>query len=280
MKGINIHVSLIIILLILNFCSCNSKRVNCTDVKKYCVNFVKSNKDEIRDIILNQINRDPKDNKITLQRALEFYKEYKFTADLDKQQNYLKKYCPEEYENYCQEIVLLILGEIFKSSIFTNNDNFSIEDLVSNIRQQFNEVAILEKNNQYTYCHDGSSTINNYINEQKMTFTQKSKRCNYPGGYSIITSKFENWEYQATYKLYFRNDELFFVFNTESGVSYVSEFRTYYKNGNAIRILEKEIISETDNPKNVNIEITNSSRGIEVVNLNKDKLNESINMLR
>jgi hypothetical protein len=73
---------------------------------------------------------------------------------------------------------------------------------------------------------------------------------------------------------------LFFVFNTESGVSYVSEFRTYYKNGNAIRILEKEIISETNNPKNVNIEITNFSRGIELVNLNKDKLNESINMLR
>ena len=85
-------------------------------MKNWCINYVNSNKDEIREIILRQMKRDPNDDKITWQRISEYYKEYKFSKKLEENQNFLKEYCPQEYDQYSDEMLVIVMGEILKGS--------------------------------------------------------------------------------------------------------------------------------------------------------------------
>ena len=109
----------ICLLTLITWNSCNNndnRKPDCSDVKNWCINYVNSNKDEIREIILRQMKRDPNDDKITWQRISEYYKEYKFSKKLEENQNFLKEYCPQEYDQYSDEMVVIVRGEILKGS--------------------------------------------------------------------------------------------------------------------------------------------------------------------
>ena len=76
----------------------------------------------------------------------------------------------------------------------------STEDLVTNIRRQYNEVSSMESNRQSISCQRGNTRTSRVVMGKNMTYPQSTTKCTYPGGYTIITSKFEDWELDATVK--------------------------------------------------------------------------------
>jgi outer membrane lipoprotein-sorting protein len=158
----------------------------------------------------------------------------------------------------------------------------STEDLVTNIRRQYNEVSSMESNRQSISCQKGSKTITKIIGGSTMRYPQSTTKCTYPGGYTIITSKFEDWELDATVKYYIRNGQLLFVYSDYSNVVSRYEHRTYYSNNKVIRILEKDILDSRGNvtTRGESRDITYSSEGNWVKGFNTERLRQSSSMLK
>ena len=154
----------------------------------------------------------------------------------------------------------------------------STEDLVTKIRRQYNEVSSMENNRQSISCQNGSSFVYRNMGGQNMKFPQSAKKCTYPGGYTIITSKFEDWEFGASAKFYFLNGQLFFVFANVSNVASGYEYRTYYNNGSVIRVLQKGGVFGEESK--VNQDVTYNSDGSWVKKFNSERLRQSISMLK
>lgn len=156
--------------------------------------------------------------------------------------------------------------------VIGNVNSQSTEDLVTNIRRQYNEVTAMENNS--AACQKGSRTNL----ENNIKFPQSSKKCNYSSGYSIITSKFEGWEWGATAKYYFKNGSIFFAYVNYYNVCGQKDFRIYYNNGRVIRALEK-VDDCTDKPQNKNLTVTDRAELNWLIDWNKKRLNESYLML-
>ena len=171
-------------------------------------------------------------------------------------------------------VFLLILSVISVNQINAQ----STEDLVTIIRRQYNEVSNMENNRQSISCQNGSSFTYRNIGGQNMKFPQSAKKCSYPGGYTIITSKFEDWEFGASVKFYFLNGQLFFVYANVSNVASGYEYRTYYKNGSVIRVLQKGGVFGEESK--VNQDVTYNSDGSWVKKFNSERLRQSTSMLR
>lgn len=154
----------------------------------------------------------------------------------------------------------------------------STEDLVTKIRRQYNEVSSMENNRQSISCQNGSSFVYRNMGGQNMKFPQSAKKCTYPGGYTIITSKFEDWEFGASAKFYFLNGQLFFVFANVSNVASGYEYRTYYNNGSVIRVLQKGGVFGEESK--VNQDVTYNSDGSWVKKFNSERLRQSVSMLK
>ena len=164
------------------------------------------------------------------------------------------------------------------SLLITHTIAQSAEDIVKNIRKQYNEVTIMESAKKSNGCQSGSSKTSRVIMDRNMSFPQSSIKCSYPGGYTVITSKFEDWEFAATVKFYFKNGQLFFVFINSSDVASGYEHRTYYGNGKVIKILEKGGFDAEDST--VNRDITNTKDADFVINFIRDRLIQSNNMIK
>lgn len=174
-----------------------------------------------------------------------------------------------------KKTICLVCLSIFMVSVSMAQ---STEDLVKIIRRQYNEVTTMETNRQSISCQNGSSYTYRNMGGQRMKFPQTAKKCTYPGGYTIITSKFEDWEFGASAKFYFLNGQLFFVYANVSNEASGYEYRTYYKNGSVIRVLQKGGVYGEESK--VNQDITNSSDASYAKNFNLERLRQSNNMLR
>jgi outer membrane lipoprotein-sorting protein len=192
---------------------------------------------------------------------------------ISKQFNHFLKFCPMKKLVFFLMLSVLSINQLIAQST---------EDLVTNIRRQYNEVSSMESNRQSTGCQTGSKTINKVIGGTNMRYPQSTKKCNYPGGYTIITSKFEDWELDATVKFYIRNGQLLFVYTDYTNVVSRYEHRTYYSNNRVIRILEKDILDSRGNvtTRGESRDITYSNEGNWVKNFNSERLRQSSSMLK
>jgi len=117
-----LYLCLFIALIIFNSCNSdetytkyeNYEFVDCYEAGNECLSLVNENKDELKEIFIREMERDPNDNDITLQRTLDVFKEYKFSSKFDKYQNILKEKCPEQFKKVNEEIAIIIFGEIIE----------------------------------------------------------------------------------------------------------------------------------------------------------------------
>jgi hypothetical protein len=174
-------------------------------------------------------------------------------------------------------VLFLLISLISVCQLFAQ----STEDRVSIIRMNFNIVNSMEVENQSTGCKSAERrTISNDGFGENISYPQSSTQCKYPGGYKIITSKFEGWEWGATVKFYFKNDILFFVFSNYTNVMGLYELRTYYNNGRVIRFLSKDVYN-VEGYGTSNRDLTKNSEDYNWISeFNEEKLSQSYKILK
>jgi hypothetical protein len=115
-----IYLYLLIVLSALNSCNTNetnpkydyNESIDCDEAKFECLNLVRENKNEIKEILLREMERDPNDKEVTLQRISDLYQGYQFSSKFEKYQKILEQNCPEQYKQVNEEMAIIILGEI------------------------------------------------------------------------------------------------------------------------------------------------------------------------
>ncbi len=117
-----IYLYLLILLSALNSCNTNDtnaeyknyESIDCNEAKNECLNLVRENKDEIKEILLREMERDPNDKEVTLQRISDLYQGYQFSSKFEKYQKFLEQNCPEQFKQVNEEMAFIILGEIIE----------------------------------------------------------------------------------------------------------------------------------------------------------------------
>jgi hypothetical protein len=115
---------LFIALIIFNSCNTSDKYRNyettetfdCYEAETECLSLVKKNKDELKEILIREMERNPNDNEVTLQRTLDTFTGYQFASKFEKYQKILELNCPEESKRVNKQIALIIFGEIIEGS--------------------------------------------------------------------------------------------------------------------------------------------------------------------
>ena len=72
--------------------------------------------DELKEILIREMERNPNDNEVTLQRTLDTFTGYQFASKFEKYQKILELNCPEESKRVNKQIALIIFGEIIEGS--------------------------------------------------------------------------------------------------------------------------------------------------------------------
>jgi hypothetical protein len=118
----NLYLCLFSALIVFNSCNSNEtytkyenhEFVDCYEVGNECLSLVNENKDELKEIFIREMERNPNDNDVTLQRTLDAFNGYQFSSKFDKYQNILKENCPEQFKKVNEEIAMIIVGEIIE----------------------------------------------------------------------------------------------------------------------------------------------------------------------
>ena len=120
-----IYLYLLIVLSALNSCRNpndtkgeyeNYETIDCNEAKDECINLVRENKDQMKEILLREMERDPNDNEVTLQRISDLYQGYKFSSKFEKYQKILEQNCPEQLKEVNQDMAFILLGEIIEGN--------------------------------------------------------------------------------------------------------------------------------------------------------------------
>jgi hypothetical protein len=119
-----IYVYLLILLSALYSCNTNDTNarykkyeyIDCNEAKYECLTLVRENKDEIKEILFRELERDPNDKELTPQRISDLYQGYQFSSKFEKYHNFLEQNCPEQLKQINEEMALIILGEIIQGN--------------------------------------------------------------------------------------------------------------------------------------------------------------------
>lgn len=88
---------------------------DCAKIKAECLSLFNENKEEIKDIFLREMERNPDDNEITAQRVFDAIKANRFSSRFQEYQNKLENNCPEEFNEMSIEVASFILSELIKN---------------------------------------------------------------------------------------------------------------------------------------------------------------------
>lgn len=92
----------------------NYESIDCNEAKYECLELVRENKDEIKEILLREMERDPNDKEVTLQQISDLFQGYQFSSKFEKYQKILEQNCPEQFKEVNEKIAIIILGELIE----------------------------------------------------------------------------------------------------------------------------------------------------------------------
>ena len=92
----------------------NYETIDCNVAKYECLELIRENKDEIKEIVLREMERDPNDKEVTLQQISDLFKGYQFSSKFEKYQKFLEQNCPEQFKEINEKIAFIIVGELIE----------------------------------------------------------------------------------------------------------------------------------------------------------------------
>lgn len=96
----------------------DSEFVDCYDVKREFIIYVKNNIDDIIPILIREMSKSDGDNEISTQRVLDGVQSLSFMNKWEKYEKILKENCPEVHRKFQEEVSVILLTALAKSSEF------------------------------------------------------------------------------------------------------------------------------------------------------------------